>query len=182
MLSVENLTWQDAKGWGFQNLSLHVNAGEALILRGPNGSGKSTLLRILAGLIETPVSSCKMPFHYIGHKSGLIENLSVQKNIDIFQRLAGNSQPHNWPLADILSQKVRDLSKGQKQRVALSRLAISSKPLWLLDEPMAGLDQKSHAFFVHQLDHHLQQGGAAVLALHEEIALNSPSRNFRMGE
>jgi len=171
MLKIENLSWQDANGWGFQGLSLDLDYGEALILKGPNGSGKSTLLRILAGLIDANIPKIQVPFHYIGHKLGLIENLSVLENLNILQ--TSSSQEDVWDLKSLLPQKVRSLSKGQKQRVALSRLTFDPRPLWILDEPTSGLDSEMKSLFQNQLNQHLQKGGSTIMALHEDIDFDS---------
>lgn len=179
MLKIENLNWQDANGWGFQDLSLDLDYGEALILKGPNGSGKSTLLRILAGLIDSNIPKIEVSFHYIGHKLGLIENLSVLENMNILK--GSSSQDDIWDLKELLSQKVRSLSKGQKQRVALSRLTLDLKPLWILDEATSGLDPEMKSLFIHHLNHHLQKGGSAILALHEDMDLNSRVSILELG-
>lgn len=179
MLKIENLCWQDAEGWGFQNLSLKLEYGKALVLKGPNGSGKSTLLRILAGLIDSNIPKIDIPFHYIGHKLGLIENLSVSENLEILN--GGSSQSDLWDLRELMPQKVRNLSKGQKQRVALSRLTLIPKPLWILDEPTSGLDHDMKSLFVGHLDGHLRKGGSAILALHDDIDLKSEINMLDLG-
>ena len=91
VIEVKNLVTHYGKRRILDGIDFDVRAGEIMVIMGGSGSGKSTLLRILAGLIETPLSPCKVPFHYIGHKLGLIENLSVQENVDIFQKLEENS-------------------------------------------------------------------------------------------
>ncbi|MEB3701424.1 Cytochrome c maturation protein A [Candidatus Bealeia paramacronuclearis] len=175
MFQIENLTWKDTNGWGFTSLAIALLPGEALILKGANGAGKSTLLRILAGLIPSTIMIPPMLRHYLGHKLGLIENLTVEQNLKIFESLSEDNSKNNiinlWQLEPLLKTKVRHLSQGQKRRVALSRLHFEKRPLWLLDEPMASLDHAMKDLFWEHLNVHLKSGGLAILALHEEAQI-----------
>jgi heme exporter protein A len=65
------------------------------------------------------------------------------------------------------------LSAGQRRRLALSRLALSDAPLWLLDEPVTALDAEAREIFVALLGRHLAGGGLAVIATHEPLAVEA---------
>ena len=74
-------------------------------------------------------------------------------------------------LAKLADRPARILSAGQKRRLALSRLALSEAPLWLLDEPVTALDTEARASFVTLLKRHLGVGGLAIIATHEPLAI-----------
>jgi heme exporter protein A len=69
-----------------------------------------------------------------------------------------------------MSVPVRTLSQGQRRRVALARLALAPRILWLLDEPLTSLDDRAGMCFQSQLDTHLRAGGMAVVATHQPLA------------
>ena len=75
---------------------------------------------------------------------------------------------------------VRALSQGQKRRVALARLALCAHRLWILDEPLAGLDARAAQALAARLDSHLAQGGLAVLTSHQPVELRAPTRSLAL--
>jgi heme exporter protein A len=169
----------------FQNVSFALHAGEALRVTGPNGSGKSTLLRAIAGLVE-PLSG-RVSFeqdgapaergvclHHLGHLNAMKPQLTVAENLGFWTGLAGMPDPvAAWEeaLARVGLARLRDLpfaylSAGQKRRVAIARLIAVPRPVWLLDEPTAGLDRAACDMFESVLDAHLASGGIVVGATH----------------
>lgn len=168
-------------GWPvFADLSFALGSGEALIVRGPNGAGKSTLLMALAGLITpsagtisiTGASDDAPPHHHIGHRSGVRGGLGVAETLAFWQAVSGGAET---PVADALERAglaglagfdAGILSAGQNRRLALARLLVSPRPLWLLDEPTSALDAAGSVWFSSLLDAHLAAGGLAVIATH----------------
>jgi heme exporter protein A len=169
----------------FQNLSFKVGAGEVLQILGPNGVGKSTLLKILAGLrasdagvvlwngraVAEELSDYQAQLAYLGHRLGLKLNLSVDENLScsaislserasVLNFLALNSYHHSL---------IAHLSQGQKQRVALARVCLSNKKIWILDEPFAALDQSGFELFQDLMQQHLLKGGLVVLSSHRPL-------------
>lgn len=181
----------------FKDLSLSIAPGEAIVLAGPNGSGKSTLLRLLAGLVR-PVAGCVLwqdqdvlddlaahagRIAYVGHLDGVKPGLTVTENLHFFATIA--RRPIGPALAAMALQPLADLpsrmlSAGQKRRLALSRLMLSSAPLWLLDEPTLGLDAASIGRFGHMLATHRQTGGMVIAATHIPLPLPHVTE-FRLG-
>lgn len=171
------------------NLSFELQQGCVLELRGANGSGKTTLLRVLAGL--APISGGELLWNetpplpdehatrmaYLGHLNGLSTELSSEENLRFAQQLAGGGEPaaalNTWGLSTMANQPVRFLSQGQRRRLALARVWLSQRKLWLLDEPCAALDHAGEQLFDAQLSAHLAAGGMAVVATHR--ALNVPA-------
>ena len=168
------------------DLSLEVVAGSALLLRGPNGAGKSTLLLTLAGLLR-PISGTLVfegtdpeagPFiHHCGHKNAVRPRLTVLETLRFWADLNGSGPlPPEAALERVgLARTARldagYLSAGQQRRLVLARLLVSPRPVWLLDEPSAALDAAGREFMAALLVDHLESGGVAVIATHDDIAL-----------
>ena len=172
----------------FRDLAFSVPSGGALVLAGANGSGKSTLLRLLAGLIRpaagrlmwegadalSDLSVHARRVSYVGHQDAVKPGLSVAENLGFWVRLNGGRLDHAlsaMALGDLADLPARMLSAGQKRRLALSRLALSGAPLWLLDEPTLGLDTASIARFGVLLAAHRGRGGIVVAATHVPLPL-----------
>lgn len=175
----------------FGPLDFAVKPGAALFVLGPNGSGKSTLLRALAGLSEAACGqgywdgeairfdspAWRSRVAYLGHRLGHKEELTVDENLTLAAQLAGETGSADQHLAALarvgLDRRrllaVRRLSQGQKQRLALARLCLSTRPVWLLDEPAAALDSDAKAVLAAILDTHLRAQGLAVVATHDGI-------------
>ncbi|WP_236646544.1 heme ABC exporter ATP-binding protein CcmA [Aristophania vespae] len=149
-----------------KNISASLNSGEALLLTGPNGTGKSTFLRVIAGLC--PLSAGKMnrtaDIAWLGHQDALKPALSVAENLRFYQKTGGSNLfkvLKDLNLISLIDRPIRLLSAGQKRRVALARICLSTAPLWLLDEPSVGLDQTSTKQLGTIMERHLAQGGAS---------------------
>ncbi|WP_077730739.1 cytochrome c biogenesis heme-transporting ATPase CcmA [Methylocaldum sp. 14B] len=178
----------------FSDLNLSVRAGQVLQIEGPNGSGKTSLLRILAGL--TPPSDGEVLWRgeniarrrsaflsevaYLGHQLGLKAELSVEENLRLSLALNGLSFLHE-SLAEALrtvgltgreDTPARALSAGQRQRIALARLIMSSAKLWILDEPFTALDVGGVSLVETLLEAHLSCGGLAVLTSHQTVRID----------
>lgn len=170
----------------FDGVSFAVSSGEALQLTGNNGSGKSSLLRLLCGLLETTGGSIELEghapetnvadnCHYLGHDNALKGPMTALANLDFLQTVFG--QTGIDPLAALKMvglQRVADLpaaylSAGQKRRVALARLLVSKRTIWLLDEPTAALDAKSEALLGELVDDHMTDGGLVIAATHLKL-------------
>ena len=174
-----------------QNLEFVVENGKCLLLRGPNGVGKTTLLLTLAGIVEVldgrfvleGASGDSGPLlHYCGHRNALKPRLSVLENLTFWASLNG---PTGMPPLDALETvglgaiaglDAGYLSAGQGRRLALARLLVSARPLWLLDEPTAALDIEGHDLVGRLIDSHLDAGGLVIAATHDSITPTELSR------
>ena len=161
-------------------LSHSVAPGGMTLLTGPNGSGKSTLLRAIAGRLRPMAGTitCAAPILYVGHADGLATPLSGRRNLIDWAGLNGrptHAEAINGALAALAAEPfgdlpVRMLSRGQRRRLALARLAMSpSRALWLLDEPAAGLDQAAQAALDRLIKAHLEDGGMVMAATHTPL-------------
>jgi heme exporter protein A len=171
-------------------LTVAVSSGQCLLLRGPNGSGKTTLLLTLAGIVA-PLEGGFGPegfdledrwLHYCGHRNAIKPRLSVLENLDFWRAVNGDTGVSGEAALDevgldgIADLDAGYLSAGQSRRLALARLLVSHRPVWLLDEPTAALDLEGHGLVTRLLDRHLDMGGLAIAATHDPITLPDPAR------
>ena len=166
-----------------EGLDIELNSGQAGILRGPNGVGKTTLLRALAGL--QPIETGKIQYSiddvcYSGHADGVKPTLTVRENLefwaDIFGHHSISEAAEQFMISDFLDLKVGTLSAGQKRRVGLSRLGLTGRSVWLLDEPTVSLDQTSVSIFENIIKDHLLKNGCALIATHIDLGLEDSAK------
>lgn len=197
-LSVEALACRRGGRTLFAGLSFDLRPGQALELRGANGSGKTSLLRLLAGLAPSAAGTLcwdgqplrpgdpthRRDFAYLGHHNALSAELTALENLQFSQQLGGDrcdavalqQALEAWGMAPRASQPLRRLSQGQQRRVALARVGLGPRRLWLLDEPCAGLDEAGERLFDARLAEHLAGGGLAVVATHQALRLPPEAR------
>lgn len=164
----------------FEGLDLKLDAGEAIHIVGPNGCGKSSVLRLVAGLLH-PVSG------RIERAPAALadEGLALDRELPLGRALAFWAGPllaqaiTAFELEPLVAVPVRLLSTGQAKRARLARVVASATPLWLLDEPVNGLDRKG----VNELDcaiaAHRESGGAVLAASH--VPLSGEWRDLELG-
>jgi heme exporter protein A len=172
----------------FAGLDFVLGQAELLVLTGANGSGKTSLLRMIAGLIETeagrlaleggpPGLTLPQQCHLIAHQDALKPALTARENLAFWGDFLGGGHVEQalaaFDLTAIAGLPAGYLSAGQKRRLALSRLALIHRPLWLLDEPAVGLDRASEARLTSLMAGHLDAGGLIVAATHADIGLKA---------
>ncbi len=192
-LIAKNLSLERAGQTIVSDICFELSAGQALVVTGENGSGKSTTLRGVAGLLpladgtvelfdetgkrfEEPVREfC----HYLGHQNGMKSALTVRENLEFWQNFIG--EPHltieqaleEVELDHVLELPFSYLSAGQKRRVAIARLLVSDRPVWILDEPTSGLDAQSVALFSALAQAFCADGGILIAATHLPLGISS---------
>lgn len=194
-LSVVNLSCQRGDRLLFEEQSFDLHSGEWLHIKGANGAGKTSLLRLLAGLAmphqgkilwnQDNIANHHYPYRqqllYLGHQSGLKEELTPLENLHLLQTLFNhqyNAQDTKQALIAFglkgrIHLPCRFLSAGQKRRVSLSRLSLQPSSLWILDEPFTALDTQASEFLTHIIQEHLNQGGITILTSHQPINLTN---------
>lgn len=179
----------------FAGLSFDLQPGQVILVEGENGAGKSSLLRLLVGLATPAVGAVHWrgrcirtvreeyipELHYVGHSNGIKLGLTVAENLRLISENVLNSRPSptrgrmmedflkQFCLTDYKNTLAKNLSAGQQRKIALLKLLISPKPLWILDEPFTALDTASQTLFVSLLEKHLQAGGMCVMSSHHAI-------------
>lgn len=161
-----------------EGVGFAVSAGQAVILRGPNGIGKTTLLRTVAGLqppVTGTVNGAEDRIAYAGHSDGIKPTLTVTENLRFWASVFGTDsiQPalDAFDLNALTNRHAGNLSAGQKRRLGLSRLLVTGRPVWVLDEPTVSLDVASVEMFADAVRAHLGQGGSALIATHIDLGL-----------
>ncbi len=176
----------------FTNLSVALTAGTVLLVEGANGSGKTTLLKTLAGLIRdyqgeifwrqqcihAKISDYSSERLHIGHTPGIKDGLTVIENIKLSLSL-GRAKQHSdiqrtmqsLGVEHLQHKPAKQLSAGQRRRVALTRLELLDAKLWLLDEPFAALDSVAIKTIETLILQHAQHGGIVVLTSHQAVNL-----------
>jgi len=178
----------------FQGLGFAVGAGEALAVTGPNGAGKSSLLRLIAGFLKPAEGRVALEggpdgaaAHFVGHLDGVKAALTAAENLDFMGAILGASGRDNaGALATLGIERLADLpaamfSAGQKRRLALARLLVAPRPLWLLDEPLTALDAEGQKTFAALARKHLAGGGIVIAATHAPLGITS-ERELRLGD
>ncbi|MFC0588416.1 heme ABC exporter ATP-binding protein CcmA [Novosphingobium aquiterrae] len=159
----------------FRGLSFALASGGAVQLVGANGIGKSSLIRILAGLMPAYAGSVERSgaVALLDERPALDPHLPLGRALAFWQKLDGpeDNQAARLGLADLIDVPVRYLSTGQKKRAALARLIGQRALLWLLDEPLNGLDSKGMALVEELAAEHCHGGGICVVASHQPFGL-----------
>ncbi|GMR16551.1 MAG: cytochrome c biogenesis heme-transporting ATPase CcmA [Gammaproteobacteria bacterium] len=193
-LEVKNLACFRNEQVLFSKINLSLSPENVLFLQGENGSGKTSLLRILCGfrlpdegeIMWGGDSISAMPEYfqnisYVGHKNGIKDELTVEENLNLMRSMATASEIKTesvlkniglFKQADVVS---RQLSAGQKRKLALARLMMTNNSFWILDEPFTSLDKASVAFFESLIKQHIKRGGMLILTSHHEIDLSGLS-------
>jgi heme exporter protein A len=195
-IDVDNLACRRSGRLVFADLSFGLGPGEALLVTGRNGAGKSSLLAILAGEIRPEGGAIRtegigertLPeaLHLIGHRDALKSALTAEENLAFARDLLGD--PALTPgealeavgLAHAAPLPVAYLSAGQRRRVALARLLVARRSLWLLDEPTSALDAAAQEILFGLMRKHLADGGLIVAATHADLPIAS-ARELRVG-
>lgn len=189
MLEIQALSFKRHIYPLFQNLNFQISPGELLQVTGENGSGKTTLLRILANLLK-PTSGDICYSHasiyqnksgyqthvaYLGHTNAIKPGLTIRENLISHGVLMGAKAfkldvlLEQFNLASCAETLAHQLSQGQQRRLALAKIMLWQKRIWILDEPLTTLDQQGISQFNEVLKQHLASNGIAIVATHQKL-------------
>lgn len=186
MLSVSGLTISRGERVLIRDLTFSVASGEVVALTGANGAGKTSLLRALAGFLRPDAGTVayegvelsearRRHLHWQGPLDGLKSARRASDELAFQAHYAGADADGIAAAVDLLALtplldlEVRQLSAGQKRRLALARLIAAPRPLWLLDEPLSPLDARWRAVMGTLIQAHVDKGGAVIAAVHDPL-------------
>lgn len=193
LLSVHDLACARGDRLLFKGMNFTLSSGELLLVQGGNGQGKTSLLRLLTGLSSPeegevrwrgePIRKQREAYHaemvYLGHANGVKDDLNPVENLRFADGLQGRvfaaeravATLERLGLSRCLDLPCRVLSFGQRRRVALAALLLSGAGLWILDEPLTGLDVHAVALMEGLIRDHLKDGGMVVATTHQALNL-----------
>lgn len=206
-ISVNSATCYKNNSIIFKNLSLALINGEILLIMGPNGCGKTTFIKSMSTIqnlesgnitynnidISEEKSNYRENTIYIGHKNSLNNDLTVKENLEYLCTFdsTANVNTHEkikqsmefFDLSKHENHIISDLSEGNKKKTSLARLIITEKKIWLLDEPLSYLDNKTINKVLHLFSTHQENNGIVVVSSHNDFSdYIANVKIFNMGE
>ena len=186
---IRNLTHRFGHFAALQDIDLVVPTGQTFALFGPNGAGKTTLLRAIAALTKPSVGEIwvcgdnarsdperiRKNIGFISHHTMLYDDLTARENLAFYGRVYG-LQNLDARIGEVLlavgltdrqRDRVRDFSRGMKQRLAIARSILHRPPILLLDEPFTGLDTAAQLMLSDLLTALKAEGRTVFLATHD---------------
>lgn len=193
-LETRGITVDYGQVTALEDVSLRVPAGAMAALVGPNGAGKSTLLKAVLGLIKTETGEvmllgdrggqARRRVGYVPQRStvnwdfpadaldvvmmGLFHRLGLFRRPGKRERSQALAALDQVGMADLARRPIGQLSGGQQQRIFLARALVQEPELFMLDEPLAGVDAASEAAIVRVLKD-LNAAGKTVVAVHHDL-------------
>lgn len=183
----ENVSKQFGDLRAVDNVSFHINSGEVVGFVGPNGAGKTTAISLLLGFLGasegsiyisgsrepiTPASAHRYTpgIGFVAGDMSLYDNLSGQQYLDFLLRRYKGSQSLQHDLLRQLTPrmdaKIKTLSRGNKQKIALVGALQHNPPLLVLDEPTSGLDPLMQTTFLSIIGQHAAKGATVFMSSH----------------
>ena len=209
LLSVKKLSKNIKNRNIIKDINFSIDSAEIVGLLGPNGAGKTTTFYSIAGLIQpsdgeiflNDVNITNMPMHlrsrhgisYLPQEASIFQNLSVEDNILGLAQLSMkhdeglmnkyNKIVEDFNLSNILTQKGRELSGGQRRRVEIARCLVTMPKIILMDEPFAGIDPIAVEDIKKILNKLVSQGISILITDHNvSAALEICSRGLILSE
>lgn len=186
MIRVTNLTKQFGRFRAVDDASFTVDAGEAVALWGTNGAGKTTIIRCVLGLLryrgDIDIAGMNIRKHgkrvrqligYVPQELAFHDDMRVNETLHFYARLRSvdRTRPdavlREVGLADHGRKRVRELSGGMKQRLALALALLANPPALLLDEPTSNLDAAAQSGFAGLLQEQKHKGKTILFASHK---------------
>jgi heme exporter protein A len=198
-LSIAGLAVRRGERTLFEGIGLTASPGSVIFVRGPNGAGKSSLLLAIAGVLHPSAGTIRyrdggndedlLPnLHFVGHQTGVKTRLTLAENLRFWAAVFGRAPTAPTATAGAVGiAEALDkvglggkgeldagyLSAGQTRRLALARLLVSRRTVWLLDEPTAALDADGNGMVERLISDHAGEGGIAIVATHHDLEISA---------
>ena len=176
MLNLDNISKAYNKNYVLKNISINFEEGKLYVLVGQNGSGKSTLIKIItdvifktSGMIDKTSSISYLPDKYMLPK--ILRTDEFIKNIINLYNLKINSE-YILSKFQIPKRKIGALSKGNFQKLGLFITFYNDKDIYILDEPIDGLDDFAKKLFKELINEKIKNNKIVIVSLHDKNFLN----------
>jgi len=192
MIDLQHITKTYAKNGkkAVDDLTLHVNGGELFGFIGPNGAGKTTTIKMMTGILKPDQGSITMAGHdlaaerleaqrligFVPDGNDLYDRLSGLEYLnfmaDVYQVSAAQRKAHIekyldiFSLEDAINNQIRSYSKGMKQKLVVIGALIHNPPVWILDEPLGGLDPRAAHLLKEEMQRHCEAGNTVFFSTH----------------
>ena len=193
MIEVNNLSFARGNTLIYKNINFKIRPGELLLIQGANGVGKTTLLSNIVNFIDPLEGSvtynnqvinnyiASQNFLYIGETNFAHESLTLNQNIKYWLSIHNvkfsnsiKNKSVNYFFQELnLNKKFYQLAFGQKKKLQLLLLMLVNKPVWILDDPLSGLDDRTIINLNTLFEKKLENKGIIILASHQNITLNN---------
>lgn len=179
MLEIKNVTKRFFTLVAVNNVSFRIPRGEVVGILGPNGAGKTTLFKLIAGFLNPDmgvIQSLNGSWPNIGFKPERLlfpNDLRVEQYLQMVAKLSNaprsaiGTSLEKVQLTGSASKKIKDCSKGMRQRLALAQILLGDPDLILLDEPSNGLDPAGQRDIIHLIQTLKQMGKTIVMSSHQ---------------
>lgn len=182
ILQCNELTKKFGASAALNNINLNIGKGKLIGLLGPNGSGKTTLIKIANGLL-TPTSGnilikntvpgyeTKKIVSYLPDKNCLIDSMTVKELVEMFTDFYDDFQSQKaYAMIENLhidpNQKLKTLSKGNKEKVQLILVMSRKAELYLLDEPIGGVDPATRDYILDSIIKNYSEDATVIISTH----------------
>jgi len=194
-VTAENLTCVRGGRTVFRDLNFRFEPEQVVSLEGPNGSGKTSLLRMIAGFLAPESGHIRFAevvdreqrgklVGWLGHQEAVKRQMTPRETLRFYARLYGVRAAAveklcEHALMEVGLRQVADLatqylSEGQRRRLAIARLhTFVIRTVWLLDEPLASLDQEGKSLLRALITKYRVGGGIVVAATHEPLGIDA---------
>ncbi|HBM74666.1 MAG TPA: 3-dehydroquinate dehydratase [Clostridiaceae bacterium] len=192
MIEIKNVSKSYNKGQtkAVDDLSLNIRDGEIFGFLGPNGAGKTTTIKMMTGILNADSGSISLNKYDIKKDpiSAKMQMGYVPDNPDIYNKLKGieylnfmadvyevpsnirrdriKSLLERFDLLDSSDDLIQSYSHGMKQKIVVIGALINNPPVWILDEPLTGLDPKSAFTLKEMMKEHAAQGKTVFFSSH----------------
>ena len=192
MIDLQNVSKTYAKNGvkALNDLTLHVEGGELFGFIGPNGAGKTTAIKLMTGILMPDAGTITIAGHdmsadrleaqrligFVPDGNDLYDRLTGMEYLnfmaDIYQVGASQRKAHIekylslFSLEDAVNNQIRAYSKGMKQKLVVIGALIHNPPIWILDEPLGGLDPRAAHLLKEEMIRHCKEGNTVFFSTH----------------
>lgn len=182
ILQCSHLTKRFGSLYALNDISFTVAPGRIVGLLGPNGSGKSTFIKLATGLLtptDGSISICGLPVglatklkvSYLPDKNYLNDSLKIDQLIDYFNDFYENFDRNKaYEMLERLNinpkNRLKTLSKGTKEKVQLILVMSRNADLYLLDEPIGGVDPAARDYILSTILSNYNENGSIIISTH----------------